>query len=310
MKLLITGGAGFLGSNLSESLLNMGHKVVVLDNLYTGSLLNIKHLLRLKNFEFINHDVNSPIQISVDGIFNLACPASPLHYQKDPIKTFYTCVFGSHNMLNLARENNVRILQASTSEIYGDPRISPQVESYWGNVNPVGIRSCYDEGKRAAETLFSDFHSMLSVDIRIARIFNTYGPRLALNDGRVVSNFIIQALKGQPLTIYGDGLQVRSLCYVDDLIQGVIKLFFSKKYDGPINLGNPQPITMVDLANEIITLTKSKSKITYLPLPEDDPISRIPDISQAKKTLDWEPLISRSVGLEKTVGYFKSMLKL
>jgi UDP-glucuronate decarboxylase len=310
MKLLITGGAGFLGSNLSESLLNMGHKVVALDNLYTGSLLNIEHLLRLKNFEFINHDVNAPIQINVDGIFNFACPASPLHYQKDPIRTFYTCVFGSHNMLNLARENNVRILQASTSEIYGDPRISPQVESYWGNVNPVGIRSCYDEGKRAAETLFSDFHSMLRVDIRIARIFNTYGPRLALNDGRVVSNFIIQALKSQPLTIYGDGLQVRSLCYVDDLIQGVIKLFFSEKYDGPINLGNPQPITMVDLANEIISLTKSKSKIVYLPLPEDDPISRIPDISQAKKTLDWEPHISRAVGLEKTVRYFKSTLKL
>jgi UDP-glucuronate decarboxylase len=309
MKLLITGGAGFLGSHLSESLLKMGHHVIAIDNLHTGSLKNIEHLLRLENFEFVNHDINSQIHIDSDGIFNLACPASPLHYQKDPIGTFYTCVFGTHNMLQLAKTSGIRILQASTSEIYGDPQISPQVESYWGNVNTIGIRSCYDEGKRAAETLFSDFHSIFSVDIRIARIFNTYGPNMAINDGRVVSNFIVQALNDEPLTIYGDGTQVRSLCYVDDLIQGIIKLFFSEKYEGPFNLGNPQPITMKDLANEIILITDSKSKVIYLPLPKDDPKTRVPDITRATEILGWKPIIDRKNGLEKTINYFKSILE-
>jgi len=308
MKLLITGGAGFLGSHLCEFLIKMGHKVVAIDNLYTGSLKNIEHMLDLENFEFIHHDINLPINIDADGIFNLACPASPVHYQKDPIGTFYTCVFGSHNMLQLAQANGVRILQASTSEVYGDPKISPQDESYWGNVNTIGVRSCYDEGKRAAETLFSDFNSIYNVDIRIARIFNTYGPKMATDDGRVVSNFIIQALRNEPLTIYGDGSQVRSLCYVEDLIEGLVKLFFSKKYNGPINLGNPQPIKMKDLADEIISLTGSKSQVIYLPLPKDDPKTRVPDVTRAKEILAWEPVINRNIGLEKTISYFRSIL--
>jgi UDP-glucuronate decarboxylase len=309
MKLLITGGAGFLGSHLCEFLIKMGHKVVAIDNLYTGSLKNIEHMFGQENFEFIRHDINSPIDIAADGIFNMACPASPVHYQKDPIGTFYTCVFGSHNMLQMAQTKKVRILQASTSEVYGDPKISPQDESYWGNVNTIGVRSCYDEGKRAAETLFSDFNSIYDVDIRIARIFNTYGPKMATDDGRVVSNFIIQALRNEPLTIYGDGSQVRSLCYVEDLIDGLIKLFFSEKYQGPINLGNPQPIKMKDLADEIITLTGSKSQLIYLPLPKDDPKTRVPDITRAKEILRWEPVINRNIGLEKTILYFKSILK-
>ena len=308
LKLLVAGGEGFLGSHLSEALLNDGHQVIDVDNLYTGSLDNIEHLQEHKNFEFIKHDINSLITLDVDGIFNLACPASPVHYQKDPIGTFYTCVFGSHNLLQLADLKKIKILQASTSEIYGDPKVSPQREDYWGNVNSVGIRSCYDEGKRAAETLFSDFHRTRGTEIRIARIFNTYGPRMALNDGRVVSNFIVQALNGDPLTIYGDGSQIRSLCYVDDLVKGLIKLFFSNTYFGPINLGNPQPVTMNELANEIIEITTSKSKIIYLPLPMDDPITREPDITLAQDKLSWLPVVDRNIGLQKTVQYFKNII--
>ena len=304
----MAGGAGFLGSHLSESLLDNGHEVVVIDNLYTGSLDNIKHLRQYKKFEFINHDVTMPLDIDVDGIFNLACPASPIHYQRDPIGTFYTCIFGSHNLLQLADAKKIMILQASTSEIYGDPQVSPQKESYWGNVNSVGIRSCYDEGKRAAETLFSDFHNVRGTKIQIARIFNTYGPRMALNDGRVVSNFIIQALSQSPLTIYGDGKQVRSLCYIDDLVNGLIKLFFLNEYVGPINLGNPQPVSITDLATEVIAMTKSKSSISYLPLPSDDPITREPDITLAKHKLKWSPVVDRHLGLQKTVDYFKNLV--
>ena len=304
----MAGGAGFLGSHLSESLLDNGHEVVVIDNLYTGSLDNIKHLRQYKKFEFINHDVTMPLDIDVDGIFNLACPASPIHYQRDPIGTFYTCIFGSHNLLQLADAKKIKILQASTSEIYGDPQVSPQKESYWGNVNSVGIRSCYDEGKRAAETLFSDFHNVRGTKIQIARIFNTYGPRMALNDGRVVSNFIIQALSQSPLTIYGDGKQVRSLCYIDDLVNGLIKLFFLNEYVGPINLGNPQPVSITDLATEVIAMTKSKSSISYLPLPSDDPITREPDITLAKHKLKWSPVVDRHLGLQKTVDYFKNLV--
>ena len=304
----MAGGAGFLGSHLSESLLDNGHEVVVIDNLYTGSLDNIKHLRQYKKFEFINHDVTMPLDIDVDGIFNLACPASPIHYQRDPIGTFYTCIFGSHNLLQLADAKKIKILQASTSEIYGDPQVSPQKESYWGNVNSVGIRSCYDEGKRAAETLFSDFHNVRGTKIQIARIFNTYGPRMALNDGRVVSNFIIQALSQSPLTIYGDGKQVRSLCYIDDLVNGLIKLFLLNEYVGPINLGNPQPVSITDLATEVIAMTKSKSSISYLPLPSDDPITREPDITLAKHKLKWSPVVDRHLGLQKTVDYFKNLV--
>jgi UDP-glucuronate decarboxylase len=304
----VAGGAGFLGSHLSESLLDNGHEVVVIDNLYTGSLDNIKHLRQYKKFEFINHDVTMPLDIDVDGIFNLACPASPIHYQRDPIGTFYTCIFGSHNLLQLADAKKIKILQASTSEIYGDPQVSPQKESYWGNVNSVGIRSCYDEGKRAAETLFSDFHNVRGTKIQIARIFNTYGPRMALNDGRVVSNFIIQALSQSPLTIHGDGKQVRSLCYIDDLVNGLIKLFFLNEYVGPINLGNPQPVSITDLATEVIAMTKSKSSISYLPLPSDDPITREPDITLAKHKLKWSPVVDRHLGLQKTVDYFKNLV--
>jgi UDP-glucuronate decarboxylase len=308
MKILVTGGAGFLGSHLSERLLSEGHDVVCLDNFYTGSQSNIQHLLDFDNFELISHDVTLPMNFDVEGIFNLACPASPIHYQKNPVKTMKTSVLGAINVLELANKNNARVFQASTSEIYGDPKQNPQMETYWGNVNPIGIRSCYDEGKRAAETLFFDFHRQLGVDIKVARIFNTYGPRMSENDGRVVSNFIIQALKNQGLTVYGEGTQTRSFCYVDDLIDGIVKLFFKENVTGPINLGNPEPITMLELASDVIRLTESKSELIFEPLPLDDPLIREPDISVARKELNWEPKISRETGITKTIDYFRSNL--
>ena len=308
MKILVAGGAGFLGSYACESLLKLDHEVIALDNLYTGNINNISQLMHFPSFKFINHDITIPIDLEVDGIINMACPASPKNYQKDPVQTIKTNIYGSINLLDQAKRNRARILQASTSEVYGDPKVMPQIETYWGNVNPIGIRSCYDEGKRAAETLFSDYHRQYKVDIRIARIFNTFGPRMAIDDGRVVSNFIVQALKNQEITIYGQGNQTRSFCFVDDLIQGIVKLFFSKEYLGPINLGNPEPITMKQLAKEIIELTNSKSNLVYLPLPEDDPVERKPDIYKAIKNLDWQPKIDRTAGLIRTIEYFKKVI--
>jgi len=309
MKILVTGGAGFLGSHLVERLLKLGHEVVCLDNFYTGSRVNIAEHLSNPNFELIRHDVTLPLYIEIDGIFNLACPASPVHYQNNPVQTLKTNVHGAINLLGLAKRTGARILQASTSEVYGDPKISPQSENYWGNVNPIGIRSCYDEGKRAAETLFFDYHRQFGVDIRVARIFNTYGPKMALNDGRVVSNFIVQALKNENITVYGNGAQTRSFCYVDDLISGIEKLFFKEEVFEPINLGNPTPISMQELASEVIELIGSESKIEYQQLPLDDPSNRHPDISKAKKILEWTPLIDRSDGLKKTILYFKQRLE-
>jgi len=309
MKILVTGAAGFLGSNLSEKLLKEGHKVVAIDNMITGNKKNVKKLQQNKNFKFIKHDVIKYKNFNVDGIFNLACPASPPLYQKNPIHTVKTNVIGASNLLELASKKKIRILQASTSEIYGDPKLSPQTEEYWGNVNPVGVRSCYDEGKRTAETLFMDFHRQNGVDTRIARIFNTYGPNMHINDGRVVSNFIVQAITNQNLTIYGDGNQIRSFCFVDDLIDGLISLFFKEDIFNPINLGNPEPISMNNLASEIIQLTNSKSKITYMQLPNDDPVNRIPDISKAKTVLNWNPRIDRETGLLKTIEYFSNEIK-
>ena len=308
MRILVTGAAGFLGSHLCEKLLLEGHEVVALDNLVTGNKLNFTHLLNNPKFEFIRHDVTIPISLEVEGIFNLACPASPKKYQSDPVQTLKTSVHGAINLLGIAKRTKAKILQASTSEIYGDPKVSPQNETYWGNVNPIGIRSCYDEGKRAAETLFSDYHRQHKVDIRIARIFNTFGPRMAIDDGRVVSNFIVQALRNEDITVYGDGSQTRSFCYVDDLITGLSNLFFSKDYHGPINLGNPKPISMKELAKEIIELTRSNSNLIYLPLPEDDPIERKPNINLAIQYLNWEPKIDRLEGLSKTIEYFKQII--
>jgi len=308
MRILVTGGAGFLGSHLSDRLLEMGHEVVVADNFYTGNKENIAHLLNNPRFELIRHDVTFPLYIEVDGIFNLACPASPVQYQKNPVQTFKTSVHGAINMLGLAKRTGARFLQASTSEIYGDPTISPQTEDYWGSVNPIGIRSCYDEGKRAAETLTFDYHRQFGLDIRLARIFNTYGPRMAPDDGRVVSNFIVQALKGKPLTLYGDGSQTRSFCFVDDLVNGLVAMFFTEGVEQPINLGNPEPVAMNDLAVEIIKLTRSQSTISHRPLPQDDPRQREPDITKAKVMLNWEPVVTRLIGLEKTINYFKKIL--
>jgi UDP-glucuronate decarboxylase len=307
MRLLVTGGAGFLGSHLCERLLLEGHEVVALDNLYTGSRSNIEAYLTNPKFEFIHHDVMTPFDIEVDGAFNLACPASPIHYQRNPVETLKTNVLGAINVLELAHRNKARVLQASTSEVYGDPERSPQTESYWGNVNPIGIRSCYDEGKRAAETLFFDFHRQLNVDIRVARIFNTYGPRMSADDGRVVSNFIVQAMNNQDLTMYGDGTQTRSFCFVDDLIDGLVKLFFQNEISGPINLGNPEPITMLQLASDIKRLTNSKSEIIFQPLPSDDPLIREPDITLAMNKLKWMPKVTRENGLTKTINYFEKM---
>jgi len=308
MRILVTGGAGFLGSHLCERLLNMGHSVLCVDNFYTGNQKNIDHLRDYRDFELMRHDVTFPLYVEVDGIFNLACPASPIHYQRNPVQTFKTSVHGAINMLGLANRTGARFFQASTSEIYGDPAISPQPEEYWGNVNPIGIRSCYDEGKRAAETLTFDYHRQFGLDIRVARIFNTYGPRMDANDGRVVSNFIVQALKGEPITVYGDGTQTRSFCYVDDLIEGFIKLFFTEKVYEPVNLGNPSPINMLELANEVIQLTGSESKIEMRPLPGDDPKQREPLIEKAEKLLGWKPVVDRRTGLNKTVEYFKKVM--
>ena len=308
MKLLVTGGAGFLGSHLCEVLLKKGHEVVAVDNYFTGSKSNVEHLLGYSNFELIRHDVTFPLYIEVEGIFNLACPASPVHYQRNPVQTFKTSVHGAINLLGLAKRTGAKILQASTSEVYGDPTISPQIESYWGSVNPIGIRSCYDEGKRGAETLFFDYNRQYDLEIRVARIFNTYGPRMAMNDGRVVSNFIVQALRNESLTVYGDGSQTRSLCYVDDLVSGLVKLFFKEGILGPVNLGNPEPITMKQLAEEIILLTNSSSKIEFRELPLDDPKQREPDITLAKESLDWSPEVGRDLGLKNTVDYFSKLI--
>jgi UDP-glucuronate decarboxylase len=307
MKILVTGGAGFLGSHLCRKLLELNHEVICLDNFYTGSKANIEELLLNPRFELIRHDVTFPIYLEVDGIFNLACPASPIQYQRNPVQTLKTSVHGAINMLGLAKRTGARILQASTSEIYGDPTISPQDESYWGNVNPIGIRSCYDEGKRAAETLFNDYFRQYKVDIRIARIFNTYGPRMSQDDGRVVSNFINQALVNKDITIYGDGKQIRSFCYVDDLIDGLCKLFFTENCNSPVNLGNPAPIHIIDLAREVIELTGSSSNLIFLPLPQDDPITREPDATLAKELLGWEASTSRTQGLTRTIDYFKQL---
>lgn len=309
MRILVTGGAGFLGSHLCNKLLALGHEVLCLDNFYTGSMTNIAELEENPRFKLIEHDITLPLEINVDGIFNLACPASPVHYQRNPVKTFETSILGARNMLQLARTNGARILQASTSEIYGDPKESPQSESYWGNVNPIGVRACYDEGKRAAETLSFDYKRQFQVDSRVARIFNTYGPKMDMEDGRVVSNFIVQALREQNITIYGNGLQVRSFCYVNDLIDGLIRVFFKESVLKPINLGNPEPVTMLDLANEIIMLTDSKSKLEFKELPEDDPLTREPNIDIARKELGWEPKISRKDGILATIEYFKTVLR-
>ena len=308
MRVLVAGGAGFLGSHLCESLLNKGHSVICLDNLYTGSKENILHLLGNPQFEFLRHDVTFPVYLEVDAVFNLACPASPVHYQRNPVQTLKTSVHGAINLLGLAKRVGAIYIQASTSEVYGDPAISPQDEQYWGNVNPIGERSCYDEGKRAAETLTYDYRRQYGVDTRIARIFNTYGPRMQPNDGRVVSNFIVQALRGEDITIYGDGSQTRSFCYVDDLIEGLMALFMSNNLPGPINLGNPQPQTMLELASRIISLTESKSSVVYKDLPSDDPKTREPNISIAIDRLGWSPKIDLDIGLLSTIAYFSKIL--
>lgn len=308
-KILVAGGAGFIGSHLCKKLIEDNNEVICLDNLFTGSLANIKILQNNKNFKFIQHDVEEPIDLQVDKIFNLACPASPPHYQYNPVKTIRTSVVGMANLLELAKKCNATILQASTSEIYGNPLEHPQKETYWGNVNPIGIRSCYDEGKRCAETLMSDYHRQYGIDTKIVRIFNTYGPNMHPNDGRVVSNFIIQALKNEDITIYGDGNQTRSFCYVDDLVNALIKMMNTPDFCGPVNIGNPSERTILQLAELIIQLTKSSSKIIHKPLPSDDPTRRKPDITLAKSKLDWEPTIDIEEGLIKTINYFKSILQ-
>lgn len=308
-SILVTGGAGFLGSHLCDRLIEAGHEVVCVDNLYTGAKANIVHLLDHPRFEFIRHDVCFPLYIEVDEIYNLACPASPIHYQRDPVQTTKTSVHGAINMLGLAKRVKARILQASTSEVYGDPEVHPQPESYWGKVNPVGIRSCYDEGKRCAETLFFDYWRQHQLAIKVMRIFNTYGPRMHFGDGRVVSNFIVQALKGEPITLYGDGLQTRSFCYVDDLIAGMMKLMESpKEFIGPVNIGNPGEFTMKALAEEILKLTGSKSPLVYQSLPQDDPKQRQPDITLARQALNWQPNINLTEGLKKTIAEFAQRL--
>jgi len=308
-RVLVTGGAGFLGSHLCDRLLEAGHDVVCVDNLFTGAKANITHLLGKPNFEFIRHDVTFPLYLEVDEIYNLACPASPIYYQHDPVQTTKTSVHGAINMLGLAKRLRARIFQASTSEVYGDPSVHPQTEEYWGNVNPIGIRSCYDEGKRCAETLFFDYHRQHKLEIKVARIFNTYGPRMHPNDGRVVSNFIMQALVGEPITIYGDGSQSRSFCYIDDLIRGFIALMDTpSEVTGPVNLGNPVEFTMIELAEKVIAQTKSRSKIEFRPLPADDPRQRQPDITKARKLLGWQPVTQLDDGLAKTIEYFRSVI--
>lgn len=308
-NILVTGGAGFIGSHLCERLVKQGHRVICLDNLFTGSEKNIELLKQSEHFSFVRHDVVDPYDCMVDRIFNLACPASPVHYQIDPVKTLKTSVIGSLNMLELAVRNHARILQSSTSEVYGDPKVNPQREEYWGNVNPVGIRSCYDEGKRCAETLYFDYHRTRSADVRVIRIFNTYGPSMNPEDGRVVSNFIVQALTRQDITIYGDGSQTRSFCYVDDLVDGMMKMMETEGLTGPVNLGNPGEFTMLELAEKVIQKTGTRSKIVFRPLPQDDPQQRKPDISRAKEKLGWEPKISLDEGLDRTIEYFKSVVR-
>ena len=309
-RVLVTGGAGFLGSFLCERLLQDGHDVVCCDNFYTGTKRNIIHLLENPYFELVRHDVTFPLYLEVDEIYNLACPASPIHYQNDPVQTTKVNVHGSINMLGLAKRLKAKILQASTSEIYGDPAIHPQKEDYWGNVNPIGLRSCYDEGKRCAETLFFDYYRQHKLVIKVARIFNTYGPKMHPNDGRVVSNFILQAIKGKDITVYGDGSQTRSFCYVDDLIDGMIRMMKAPdEFNGPVNLGNPNEFTIMELAENVIALTNSKSRIIHEPLPEDDPLQRQPDIALARKRLNWEPRTQLEEGLGRTIDYFKGELK-
>lgn len=307
-RVLVTGGAGFLGSHLCDQLIKEGNDVICVDNLFTGSKDNIRHLLSNPYFEFIRHDITEPLYVEVDQIYNLACPASPVHYQYNPIKTAKTSIHGALNMLGLAKRVKARILQASTSEVYGDPEVHPQPETYRGCVNPIGVRSCYDEGKRMAETLFFDYHRQHNVDIRVIRIFNTYGPRMNKNDGRVVSNFIVQALKGEDITIYGDGNQTRSFCYVDDLIDGMIRMMNCEEFIGPVNIGNPEEFTMLELAQQIINMTESKSKLIFKPLPSDDPMQRRPVIELAKEKLQWNPLITLDEGLGKTIDYFRSII--
>lgn len=309
-RIMVTGGAGFLGSHLCERLLSEGNEVLCVDNFFTGAKRNIAHLLSNPYFELIRHDVTFPLYVEVDEIYNLACPASPVHYQFDPVQTLKTSVHGAINVLGLAKRTKAKVFQASTSEVYGDPEVHPQPESYWGRVNPIGIRSCYDEGKRCAETLFSDYHRQHGVRIKIARIFNTYGPRMHPNDGRVVSNFIVQALRGEDITIYGEGQQTRSFCYVDDLIEGFVRMMGTPdEVTGPINLGNPGEFTMLQLAERVLSLTGSSSKLVFRPLPQDDPRQRQPDITQAKAVLDWQPSIALDHGLEKTISYFDALLK-
>jgi UDP-glucuronate decarboxylase len=309
MRILVTGGAGFIGSHLCERLLGEGHDVICLDNLFTGSKDNIIHLMDDHRFELIRHDIVEPILLEVDRIYNLACPASPVHYQYNPVKTVKTSVMGMINMLGLAKRVRARILQASTSEVYGDPQVHPQTEEYWGNVNPIGIRSCYDEGKRVAETLMMDYHRQNKVDIRIIRIFNTYGPRMAENDGRVVSNFILQALRNENITVYGNGSQTRSFCYVDDLVEGMIRMMECAGFIGPVNLGNPVENSILEFAEKIVTITGSKSEIIFNPLPQDDPKQRRPDISLAREKLEWEPAIDLDTGLHRTAGYFAGRIR-
>lgn len=308
-RILITGGAGFLGSHLCERLLKEGHDIICLDNFFTGTKDNVAHLMGHPNFELIRHDVTIPLYVEVDEIYNLACPASPIHYQYDPVQTTKTSVHGAINMLGLAKRTKAKIFQASTSEVYGDPEVHPQPESYWGRVNPIGPRSCYDEGKRCAETLFFDYRRQHGLGIKVARIFNTYGPRMHPNDGRVVSNFIVQALRNEPITLYGDGSQTRSFCYVDDLIEGFLRLMNSDgSITGPVNLGNPGEFSMIELAKKVIELVGSRSQIIHKPLPTDDPKQRQPDISYAKATLDWEPKVALEDGLKSTIAYFDALL--
>jgi len=309
-RVLVTGGAGFIGSHLCEVLLESGAEVLCLDNFFTGARANVAHLLNNPRFELMRHDVTMPLFVEVDQIYNMACPASPVHYQYDPVQTTKTSVHGAINMLGLAKRTGSRILQASTSEVYGDPDVHPQQEDYWGNVNPIGPRSCYDEGKRCAETLFFDYYRQHQLDIKVARIFNTYGPRMHPNDGRVVSNFIVQALQGNDITLYGDGEQTRSFCYVDDLVRGIVSLMESPDgVTGPINLGNPGEFTIRQLAEQVIELTGSTSKLTHLPLPQDDPQKRKPDITRANQTLNWQPEVALQDGLVKTIAYFDNLLK-
>jgi UDP-glucuronate decarboxylase len=308
MRILVTGGAGFIGSHLVEYLLTQGHEVLSLDNYFTGSKENLLHLRDHPRLEIIRHDVVNPLMVEVDQIYNLACPASPVHYQYNPVKTIKTNVMGALNMLGLAKRVRARILQASTSEVYGDPKVHPQTEDYWGSVNCIGIRSCYDEGKRAAETLMMDYHRQNGVQVRIARIFNTYGPRMAIHDGRVVSNFIVQALSGEDITVYGQGQQTRSFCYISDLVEGLVRLMNIEVFEGPVNLGNPEEYTVLELAQKTLELTGSSARLVFKPLPQDDPQQRCPDISRAKRLLDWQPTVSLITGLKEAIRYFKEKL--